>query len=472
MDYAQAKRIRQKGFLGLLTEKLSERNQGVFKSLRETMSERSSARWTGIKEKFDPMNMVRFAFGGSNLAAAMYGRMMGRSQRDIEYFSKGKRPAMHYTRTATKIPSIIPTQTTTSESGISTTSNRLLASMLRVMEYNRADDIKFRETERSFQEERDNEEQRRHDELVKAVRLYGGAGTATRMTSQDGETNLFDILREWWNKIPSLVGDMLKTAFKAWEWLSGLKWLTTIGGWAKDLLAFVGWKEMFTAVAQSLPALGFLAPWMAAAGEREKIRQNPNAPEYKDNAYAMVLRGEAKSEGEGAAILQNRSLKQVPRNTVKMFVDDKSRTDEELRQDLGADRSTLEKWLRDNPNPASMWQAPTAAISGTNRGATQAGAVIPVDKTYQERTAKEARATFAKTDPRMSLVGTKLSDSIEENNTLKMEEDMRVVEPPPPIINQSSNANEIEDRPVGTVASQRDHVDILDRVLGQSRVMV
>jgi len=56
-------------------------------------------------------------------------------------------------------------------------------------------------------------------------------------------------------------------------------------------------------VAQSLfaPEALFAAPYAMAAYEQEKIRQNPNAPEYATTPYAQMYRGEYATQGAAGA---------------------------------------------------------------------------------------------------------------------------------------------------------------------------
>lgn len=49
-------------------------------------------------------------------------------------------------------------------------------------------------------------------------------------------------------------------------------------------------------------------PYQAAAYEQEKIRQNPNAPEYANNPYAMVQRGLAQTQGQAGAMNQRSAV--------------------------------------------------------------------------------------------------------------------------------------------------------------------
>jgi predicted chitinase len=84
MEYKQAKDIRKKSFGSLL----AEQEGGLGTSLKKSISLKTQAKITGIKEKFDPMNMAK-AIGG-NTGAAIYGKIMGRSQKDMEHFAGAK----------------------------------------------------------------------------------------------------------------------------------------------------------------------------------------------------------------------------------------------------------------------------------------------------------------------------------------------------------------------------------------------
>jgi hypothetical protein len=55
-----------------------------------------------------------------------------------------------------------------------------------------------------------------------------------------------------------------------------------------------------------LPAMAaqamLAAPYLGAAYEQARIRANPNAPEYQDNPYAMMTRGQAATQGQAGAM--------------------------------------------------------------------------------------------------------------------------------------------------------------------------
>ena len=91
MDYQIARNIRNRSLADVIAANLvaGESYSGAF---TKGISQKSVARLTRIKEKFDPLNIAKFLTGGSNLAAASLGRMLGRSQRDIQYFAGTARP--------------------------------------------------------------------------------------------------------------------------------------------------------------------------------------------------------------------------------------------------------------------------------------------------------------------------------------------------------------------------------------------
>jgi predicted chitinase len=93
MEYGKAERIRKKGLAGLITDNLVE-GQGIGSSFGSAISDRTKATITGIQESFDPLNIAKKLTGGSNLAPALLGRLMGRKQSTIENFAKPrKRPS-------------------------------------------------------------------------------------------------------------------------------------------------------------------------------------------------------------------------------------------------------------------------------------------------------------------------------------------------------------------------------------------
>ena len=98
MEYAQADRIRKTTLSDRIAEKMVG-GESFGKSITKSVSEGGKARMTNLKKKFDPMNIAKFMTGGSNLAPAIVGRLMGRSEKNMKYFT-GKQGKMD---TASKI---------------------------------------------------------------------------------------------------------------------------------------------------------------------------------------------------------------------------------------------------------------------------------------------------------------------------------------------------------------------------------
>ena len=59
----------------------------------------------------------------------------------------------------------------------------------------------------------------------------------------------------------------------------------------------------------TMAAQGMLAvPYLGAAYEQARIRAYPNAPEYQDNPYAMMTRGQAATQGQAGAMNTRNAL--------------------------------------------------------------------------------------------------------------------------------------------------------------------
>jgi predicted chitinase len=157
MDYQKAKDLRSKSFSDLMTDKLTG-GQGIGSSLRETLSEKSKARMTGIKEKFDPMNIIKTLTFGSKLGPALYGKMMGRSEEDMKYFVGKKTRGPGQNKTSGQLDS-------QADSMAVDALGLIYRLMLRTQEEEK---IRIEESKGSI-EERDSEEELRNQELVKAL---------------------------------------------------------------------------------------------------------------------------------------------------------------------------------------------------------------------------------------------------------------------------------------------------------------
>ena len=239
MTYQQARRIRNKDYSlsNLITRNIRTKDMGAFQSVKEAFKEkfdvktRLKAKVTGIKEKFDPLNIAKFLTFGSNVAPALLGKMTGRSKADIRNFTGGRQSYDDYsTPTATKIGK------DPSAGGDMTGMSDILEKILELQKRSFDNLKEQRETKNNFQEERDIESQKRHNELLKAIRGFK-PGESTPTAGKVSSSSGLDIM--------STIESML-AAF------GGLKSLLRIGAF---LIGPVGGALVGVA---SIAALGYL----------------------------------------------------------------------------------------------------------------------------------------------------------------------------------------------------------------------
>lgn len=179
MDYRQAKKIREKSFGTLL----AEQEGGIASSIRATISQRTKAKMTGMQEKFDPLNIAKIITGGSNWAPALLGKLTGRKQSSIDYFSGVKR------RDKGTAERLAKTQIDNGDFlGI-------LMSIESLLHKTREDDKLKAQEEKNFEEERNLEKQRRHKELISAItgKPYAKETTTTASKVTDDSTQTADM---------------------------------------------------------------------------------------------------------------------------------------------------------------------------------------------------------------------------------------------------------------------------------------
>jgi hypothetical protein len=207
MNYQQAKEIRSKSYISGITEKLIAGN-GLASAVSKTLSEKSKARNVGFKEKFDPLNLIKFMTGGSKLAPALLGRMMGRSQQDIKYFSgAGKTKDAG---TTTKIEKL-------------ETDNQILETLYKIYEYMKKthdEEVDQREKISNFREEQQLEKEKRHKELIAAITGRKATKvTATPIKDPEKETGLFGAI---FNTVAAMIASALKSVNSLIDGLSSM----------------------------------------------------------------------------------------------------------------------------------------------------------------------------------------------------------------------------------------------------------
>lgn len=193
LSYQKASRIRGTSFGDLLSDQLAG-DTSIRGAIKKTISLRTQATVKGFKEKFDPLNIAKFLTGGSSLGPALLGKLTGRSEKDIQYFSGRMRP-IRERGTASRIGKEPGT-------GMSEGVNEMLRKIYYLMQITRESDLERSDRELNFSEEKKIEAEKRHKELLKALsNLTKGTATATEEKSSKG---LFDTLMDLLARIPAI----------------------------------------------------------------------------------------------------------------------------------------------------------------------------------------------------------------------------------------------------------------------------
>ena len=504
--------------------------KSIGSALSGAISSKLKAKATGVKEKFDPMNIAKFMTGGSRLAPAIIGRLTGRSQSDINYFAGDKNRRNTYTQ--------IPLQMAAPDENLGGSAVEVLNKMFSFLQNSREEDKKRKDTAKQFMEEQKVEEQRRHNEFLKILKEYTSLGTTTLVSKREDKggflSGLMDTIKSMIAEAIAGVTALFNTALKAYEWIKDLKILSKLAPLATNLITFLGTTLGATLVTFTTPAALLL---YLAKGEKEEIEKDPYNEKYKDNPYAMTLRGEAKTIAEATAINQSKAVRQFKRQDIVEFVKS-NLSDVELINSPGApgaDRATLQKWLENNPKSSAIFQGSVAAISGKPGTEIPAGGRQTVESTQasvrkidnalmstaqgSEATSVPATATSispaAQTatplpadvapstaggergslnppmvDPTKPMVtpvpqtpmstkpmvtpvpqtpmSNRMNDVVSENQNLNLNSyNMSMQSSSSPVVTTNTNSVDLPDKPIPATATVRDTTPILDYVLKQ-----
>lgn len=179
LTYQGAKKIREKSFGSLL----AEQEGGLGSSLKSAISLKTQAKMKGIKETFDPMNIAKKLTFGSNFAPAMVGKLMGRNKEDISHFTGAKLSPVGEKGSASKLESMEQ-------------SNGMLDMLFKIYtllkETNEKNTLKDEEAN-NFKEEIESERNRRHQDLLNALKGLKKGGTTKTTTIPESTPFSFDI---------------------------------------------------------------------------------------------------------------------------------------------------------------------------------------------------------------------------------------------------------------------------------------
>lgn len=426
MDYSSAKSIRGTKLSSLIADKIIS-GGSIGSSIKGALSDRMKAKAMGAKERYDPLNIAKKLTGGS-LAPALLGRMMGRSKEDISYFAgKG---------TATALGQ----DTGNIGGGSVDVLNRILAFLQKSHEI----DTRTMEVKKNFQEEAMNEDERRHQEFLKALKSFTSGGTATPVgDNKVGGFNIFDSLTSMLDNIPwlSMIKKMIPFFGRLVTFFTGPVGIAILG--MTSILAFASW---LSDQIKLVPDMNKLTPDQAAAvigsGDERMI---------KKYGGIEALKQIAGSEGgvvpeQGASSMSNViTARPGHPNNKKPY----------SPQSLKLAQEKWDKNFGDLYNEDGTRKQTTSGMQALPAGNSTAGA-------------GRGSAEFAKTDPRLikQPVSSGVSEATNANIDLNLEQSMPSGGVTTPIVTNNTNNMGNQKAPASTTASQRDSTDILLHIYG------
>ena len=176
--YEQASNTRKRGVLGTITDRLVA-GQGFGQSIGGGVSESFKAKTTGLKEKFDPLNIAKILTG--NLGMAFLGKITGRKPEDMQYFlnkgrKKGEKPYSFTQPQETKVGNVETAFYSKIREGqrgslqkgdnVATVAARLVNVMKTFYEKENLN----RELNHNFEEEVQAEDAKRHKNLINEIK--------------------------------------------------------------------------------------------------------------------------------------------------------------------------------------------------------------------------------------------------------------------------------------------------------------
>ena len=221
LNYQQAKSVRNRSIKDLIADELI-RGKGLGGAIGGAIGLKSQARMKGIKEKFDPLNIVKFLTFGSRLGPALYGKLFGRSRKDIEYFTGRASPIGERKKKITGLSGQGEGEDT---SGMKVVLNQIL----KFLQKSHEKDMVLREKENNLRESSKLKDDKRHTDLLEALKNIGFAGEETATKEKgggllDGLKKMIESLKA---QIQSFIEDFknIKTVLSALSWVSKLSWL-------------------------------------------------------------------------------------------------------------------------------------------------------------------------------------------------------------------------------------------------------
>ena len=327
--YDKAAETRKKSISELATEKLLS-GDSIGKSLKGGIGDKMKAVKMGIKEKFDPLNIVKTLTFGSKFATAVAGKKMGRTNEDIEHFTGVKAPAPQVQeepeeqQTATKVKG--------GGRGSMAKTNSILENIYQLMVKRFDESAKVEEVKKNFDEEHAKEDEKDKDkkqkEIVEALKGINGKKGPDKKEEKEG---IFSKILGFFGKFLGMgaviegviaafstlagailpviaVAGALYLAFKGLQWLFGGK--TAAEKPAGALTGARSANKVTAAQKMAAPIPNANATVTGASETPALLKASPTAPK-QTKLTKVSSKIATKSENLGKAIAQNKTAAKI-----------------------------------------------------------------------------------------------------------------------------------------------------------------
>lgn len=224
MDYIRAGLIRGTGLSNLIGERYSA-GQSITGSVGGALSDTLKAKTVGLKEYFDPLRMVRLLAGRGalgNVATAVAGKALGRSRRDIAYFGG-------FIRRRSTIPEMQRPSEQSATPGKTQKNSDLLEKIFYFLKFSSDQRKRSEQLARAFRQEQVNEDNRRHKQLLDAIRGFSG-GKALKLEPEKEKGFFESLFGGLLDNIKNLMSNVLKSLENAVKAVLGYKVAEKIAG--------------------------------------------------------------------------------------------------------------------------------------------------------------------------------------------------------------------------------------------------
>lgn len=259
LNYQQAKRVRNAKFSDLFIDQMA--SSGIGGAIAKTVSLKTQAKIKGIKEKFDPLAIAKFMTFGSKLGPALLGKMTGRKQEDVDYFT-GR---LRHIRPGSKVEKLKNVS-----GGGETGMNEQLSKIYTFLKGSQENEFRLKNKFKSYEEEIAMEKQRRHEDLMLTLNKLMGSiqgGTPT-LEKVGGTESLLDTVKR-----------MIAGAFEGIKDLLALKEVLKSVPWGK-LLGVMRWFAGPIGIALlGITSTVMFADWLKSWIGENVVNKNVISPE-------------------------------------------------------------------------------------------------------------------------------------------------------------------------------------------------